>query len=320
MEIYIMSGRKVIGFSVYIELPSQIKKVPTIKNVVNNFDYTGELLSLWRLSGESNVDFKERLWDVRVHPGGPDYEGVLNNIGRELGMIRAKTLTIDLRLDSGGSPLALNPRVDILANKVMLYSDWRPDGTSVLDREIRFYQVNDTGYYLNNLVSAINESPYFISTIEQGIRSNLHSFLLVRGTSDRLVVDDYVRTDKLQELDNTYLIQGSLNFTEKGIFDTEVSGSPSSDGEYTVNYTTGIVESYDMPSGEGTCSYHYGKFPMEIDHLPMQIFSFQDDNFQEELFDKDELDSGEEINSLLNVEGTEIYHQLYMNTKVFWGD
>lgn len=315
-----MSGRKVIGLSFYVELPTQIKKTPSVQNVVNNFDYIGDLLSLWRISGESNVSFKRRLWDVRVHPGGPDYEGVLNNVGRDLGMIRDKALTIELKLDSGGAPLAPNPRFDILANKVVLYSDWRPGGTAVIDREIRFYQLDDAGYYLVDLITAINESPYFMATIEHGTRSNLHSFLLVRGTSDRVVIDDYVRTDKLQEIDHTHLIQDSLNFIEKGVFDTEVSGDPAAEGEYTVDYVNGAIESYDLPSGNSTCSYHYGKFPMEVDRIPIQVFSFQDDDFQSELFDKHTLDSGEEINALPNVEGTEIYHQLYMDTMVFWGD
>ena len=315
-----MSGRKAIGFSLYVELPTQIKKTPEERSIVNNFDYLGDLVSIWRLDGESNVDFKARILDVNVHPGGPDYEGVLNNIARDLGMLREQTLTISLKLDSAGSPVAPNPRVDILANRVVLYSDWRPDGTEVIDREIRTYKVGDTGYYLDDLTNEINNSSYFSAAIEQGIRPNLHSSNLVRATSDRLIVDDYVRIDKLQELDNDHIVQGSLNFTEKGIFDTEVSVTPSSDGEYYVNYVSGEVESYTIPSGTGTCSYHYGVFPLEIESVPVQIYSFQDDDFQDEMFTKNTLDSGEEINGLLNEEGTEIYHQLYMKTKVFWGE
>jgi len=311
---------KTIGLTIYVQLPTQVKKTPVVQSVVNNFDYHGDLLSLKRLDGESNVDYRNRLFDVTVHRGGPSYEGVLNNIGRELGYIRQKAITIELKLHSDGSPIATNPRVDILANKVVLYSDWRPNGTSVIDRTIRFYQLDDTGYYLMNLISAINQSPYFMATMEVGIRRNLHSFLLVRGTSDRIIVDDYIRADKFQQLDNIQIIQNSLSFAEKGIFDTEVASSPTSEGQYYVDYTNGTVESYDLPSGDGTCSYHYAEFPMEVDYLPVQIFTLQDDDFQYELFDKETLDSGSSVNALPNVEGSEIYHQLFMNTKVFWGE
>jgi hypothetical protein len=315
-----MSGRKAIGFSIYISLPEEVTATPTEQTVVNNYDYMGGLVTLWRLPGESNVDYKNRLWDVNVHPGGPDYEGVLNNLGREFGLLRQKALTISLKLDSAGDPVATSPRVDILANRVVLYSDWRPGGTAVIDREIRTYQPGDTGYFLDDLITAINASPYFSAVIESGIRSNLQSSTLVRQTSDLLVTDNYVRTDRFIELDYDNIVQASLSFTEKGVFDTEVAGTPVADGEYLVDYVNGTVEAYTMPSGAGSCSYHAGQFPMEIDYVPVQIFSFQDDDFQDELFDEETLDSGSQVDTLPNSEGAEIYHQLFMETKVFWGE
>jgi len=313
-------SRKTIGLSFYVNFPTQIRKSPVVKNIANSFDYIGGLVSLQRLSGESNVEFKNRLWDVNVHLGGPDYEGILNNIGRELGFLRRKALTIELKTKSNGEPVAINPRVDFLANRVVLYSDWRPNGTAVIDREINFYKLSDSGYYLSQLVTEINSSPYFTSTIEDGTRSNLHSFLLIRSTSDRLVVDDRIRVDKFQELEKTNITNDSLSFVEKGIFETEVNTAPAESGEYFVDYLNGTVESFDLPSGVGACSYHYAKFPMEIDCLPIQIFSFQDEDFQKELFDQKTLESGDIVNALPNIEGTEIYHQLYMETNVFWGN
>jgi len=315
-----MSGRKTIGFSFNVELPTQVIATPTVRSVVNNFDYIGDQVSLIRLPGESNVDYRNRLWDVSVHQSGPNYEGVINSLGRDLGMLRQLTMTIELNLDSAGTPIAPNPRVDILANRIILYSDWRPNGTAVIDRTIRFFQIDDTGYYLNDLISAINESTYFTATLESGIRPNLHSFTLVRETSNIVVIENNIRADKLTELDYDYIIQDSLAFTEKGTFDTEVSGSPSQDGEYTVDYVNGNVEVYTMPSGTGSCSYQANIFPVKVDSIPMQIFSLQDDDFQSELYNKRTLDSGEEVNALLNAEGAEIYHQLFMNTKVFWGN
>jgi hypothetical protein len=316
-----MSGRKSIAFIFSLQLPSQVVATPTSKSIVNNFDYIGDIVSLKRLDNETNANYKKRIWDVNVHHGGPDYEGVLNNIGRELGMLREKTLTIDLKLDSAGQPIAPNPRVDILANKVVLYSDWRPGGvTEVIDREIRTYQLGDVGYYLDDLVTAINQSNYFSAVVEQGIRSNLISSTLVRTSSDRQVADNYIHTDNFIELDYNYIVQGSLAFSEKGVFETEVTGTLSADGEYSVNYVLGEVLSYTLPSGIGFCSYHTAAFPLVIDSLPVQLFSFQDDNFQYELFEKQTLDSGEQINSLPTAEGSEIYHQLFMNTEVFWGD
>lgn len=313
-----MAGRKSIGFSFNIKLPTEITATPKSQNIANSFDYMANLVSLTRLDGESNIDFKKRIWDARVHPAGPDYEGVLNAISREFGYIRERTLTIDLKYGSDGSPIAPSPRVDILANRIVLYSDWRPDGTEVIDKEIRTYQLGDTGYYLANLVDEINTSEYFSATIEPGIRRNLHSSCLVRETSDFYIMSHGIKADRITIFDFDIIIKGSVIFEEKGIFETEVL-NPSESGEYYIDYTEGFVKSYDIPSGDLGCSFHAAVFPMIIDSLPIQIFSFQDDNFQDELFEKRRLESGEVIRGLPNPEGADIYNQLFMKTKVFWG-
>lgn len=315
-----MSGRKLQGFSVYVELPTQIEGRPTVHNVVNNFDYHGDLVSLRRIHGETNISYKERLWDVSVHPGGPLYEGIVNGIARELGYLRENAIQIDLKLTSAGSPIAPNPRVVILANQVVLYSDWRPNGTAIIDREIRFYQLNDTGYYLNGLVAAINQSSYFSAALIGNIRPNTISATMVRGDSHVVIPQEYIRSDKLQQLAQSNIIQTSLSFLEKDIFKTEVSTTPSADGEYMVDYVNGTIESYLQPSGQSYCSYHYNSFPMTVDTVPVQVFTFQDDDFQYELFHHKQLDSGELVRALPNAEGSEIYHQLFKNTEVFWGE
>jgi len=319
LETYIMAGRSFHGFSFYVNLPVQVVATPQVRNVVNNFDYHGDLVSLKRIHGESNVDYRNRLFDVSVHPGGPLYEGVVNSIARDLGFLRTPSLLISLSDNSAGDPVAPNPRVNILANKVVLYSDWRPDGTAVIDREIRTYQLDDTGYYLDDLAAAINQSSYFTASLIGTIRSNTLSSTMVRDTSNLVIHQEYVRSDKLLILDNTNIIQNSLLFFEKKIFETEVLITPASDGEYVVDYVNGEVESYLYPSGQSYCSYYTAQFPMTIDTVPVQVFTFQDSDFQYELFHHETLDSGE-VNALPNAEGSEIYHQLFMLSKVFWGE
>lgn len=314
-----MSGRKTIGFSFYVELPREIKGTPTKKTIVNNFDYIGDVVSMERINGESNLDFKKRIWDKTVHPGGASYEGVVNEIGRKLGLLRKSTLIINLKLNSAGEPIAISPRVDILANRVILYSDWRPNGTAIIDEEIRTYQNSDSGFYLNDLVSLINQSECFSAVLASNIRPNDFSSCLVRKTSTERIPLDYIKPDRFQFLDYRYLSRNSITFEERTIFETEVTGEPSQAGEYKVDYTTGTITSFSTPSGNNGCSYHYNIFPMELDSVPIQVFSLQDENFTTELFEKELSPSGEEINSLPNEEGSEIYHQLFMKTKVFWG-
>jgi len=308
------------GFSFYVNTPSEVSGKPTKQSIVNQFDFLGDIVSLKRLQGESNVDYKQRIMDVSVHLGGPTYNGVVNNLTRDLGLLRENAVLIELKLDSSGSPIADNPRIDILPQKVILYSDWRPDGTETIDEEIRTYSPDDTGYFLSDLVAAINTSSCFSATIYSGIRPNLHSSNLITGSSDNIIRKDIMTSNNYNKLVASNIIHDSLSFDENDIFKTEVSVTPTSSGEYMIDYVNGKVYTYDIPSGQLGVYYHYALFPITIDYTPIRLYSLQDENFTDELFDKYTQASGDEVNALPNTEGSEIYHQLYKEMKVFWGE
>jgi hypothetical protein len=310
---------KSTGFLFYIEIPTEYSGKPEAKNILNSFDFIGDMISTSRLDGESIVDYKQRLMDVSVHPGGPEYFGVVNNLTRDFGFIRHLALTIDLVVGSSGLPVASNPRVDMLPNRVVLYSDWQPDGTAVVDKEIHIYQPTDAGYFLSDLAAEINTSSCFTATIDPEARDNYHSTNLVRDTSDITIFLDPIKADNRTILSAQNIVEGSLLFGEKSMFATLVSGTPAAVGEYSVDRVNGIVQTFGIPSGSYGVTYHAGNFPMEIDYSPIKIYTLNDDDFQFELFRHETLDSGEIVNALPNVEGSEIIHQLYKETKVFWG-
>lgn len=312
-------GTKTIGFTFSILTPSQVTGVPQQQNVVNTFDLVGDIISTKRLNGENNTEYKQRLMDVAVHPGSPLYEGVVNNITREFGYTRQKALIISLQLNSSGEPIAISPRVDFLANKVILYSDWRPDGTAVIDKQVAIYNPSDAGYFLEDLITQINTSTCFTATIESNVRENLHSTNLIRVSSDNFVERDPVDVDRQTRLVGQLITKDSLIFSDLEVFETEVSGSPSQLGEYQVDYINGRIYLYDIPSGNQDVSYHYQTFPLEVDYSLVKVYTLQDDNFTYELYNHEILDSGEEVNALPNTEGSEILHQLYKETNVFWG-
>jgi len=308
------------GFSFYVDVPSEYSGTPTAKNVVNHFDLVSDMLSLRRLDGESNIDFKQRMMDVAVHPSGGIYDGVINGITRELGYAREKAIQITLKLDSSGDPVARNPRVEILANKVVLYNDHRPDGTETIDMTIRTYRPEDTGYFLEDLVAQINTSTYFSATIYSDIRPNMHSTNLIRGNTDTYVQGDPLRTDSITYLSAQNLIEGSIVLDESDLLTTEVAVTPAADGEYRIDRINGKLYTYSIPQGNLGVSYHAATFPYEVDYSPVKIYTLQDDDFQYELFEHETLDSGDEVNTLPNQEGSETFHQLFKETEVFWGE
>lgn len=311
--------RNIISFSVKVGTPTTVVAVPERKNIMNSFDYNARMVGVTRLANESNVELRERIWDSSVHPNGPTYEGVINGIARDFGFLRKPAIQIDINLNSNGETIAISPRVNILANRIVLYSDWRPNGTAVIDKEIYFYKPDSAGYYIENLIAEINSSECFSASILTGTRPNMHSTSLLKSTSHLFISSELVRSDRRTLLSYRYVSKDSLNFQDKETFSTETSSEPSSNGEFLVNYTDGIITSYGLPKPENGVSYHANNFPMKVDTVPVQVFNLNDEDFTTELFDKEILDSEEEINGLLNSEGSEIYHQLYLQTKVFWG-
>lgn len=300
-------------------LPS-FKGTPIKKHIANELDYAADIVSIKRLSDESNADFKQRVFDVTVHPGGPTYTGIINGLSRDLGFIRKLAFTIDVLKDANGDTIASSPRVLILANRVILYSNWRPDGTATIDKEIRIYQPEDDGFYLEDLVAEIDSSSYFSATINPDVRPNLHSSSIIREDSLNIVFGDYIGVNKKHNLAGQYICPDSITFEKTDfIFDTEISWSPpSSAGQYYVDYTNGTIETYSEPQ-ENAITYYHNVFPLNIDWTPIQVYSLTDEDFVDELFTVETLQSGEEVRKLPNAEGAEIYHTLYKETNNLWG-
>jgi len=60
--------------------------IPEIYNIWNCFDEFGLLLSLPRIKGETNRDYKIRLLDVYTNPSNSTYSGLRYGISREIGL------------------------------------------------------------------------------------------------------------------------------------------------------------------------------------------------------------------------------------------
>lgn len=307
-----------ISFVIKVNEVEQVKVTPVRRNLVNRFDEIGDLLTIDRLPDEGNVEFRDRMFDLSVNTGGPDYFGLINNLARELGCPKFHAITIDTVKGSDGLKMARNPRVDVLADRIVLYENWQVDVEPTIDREIEFYDHDSVGYYLNNFVEQINQSQYFYATIAPGVRQNLHTINLVRGSSLRRSTNEILFTEEQHKFLFENIVEDSVNFSELEIFRTQVQSEPASKGEYYIDYNNSYVLSFDLPSEDGICTYFYNNFPMEVDASLIHIYSLQDEDFVNKLFVQEEIGPGEQ-KALPNAEGSEIYHQLFKETNVFWG-
>jgi hypothetical protein len=144
---------------------------------------------------------------------------------------------------------------------------------------------------------------------------------LVRGISNVYVRSMHIRSDNMIQMAHENILKNSVRFMEKDVFNTELgTNTLLTKGEYYLDYINGEIYTYSIPSGLSYCSYYYGNFPYVVEYSPVQIFSFNDDDFQYELFNRKILESGDDTPGLPNSEGSEIYNQLFKETKVFWGE
>jgi len=311
---------KFLHFSVTIDKPVSYTFYPEKKVIVNSIDRIGILLGTKRIVDESNADFKKRIWDASVHPSGPAYSGVVNGLTRDFGFLLTEVIKIELKLNSDGSSIALNPRVDMFANRIVLYNDWRSSSFTSIDKEIRIYKEDDEGYYLHGLIDEINKSKYFMATLLDGVRPNLFSTCLKKASSATYVSNEPLVIDRRQTLRYKNIVDGSIVFSDTRTFNTEKFDKITSYGDYLVDYENGVVFSMSLPTEYSSCSYYTNRFPFTIEASPIQVFSINDDNYTTELFKKEILDSEEAVNSLLNEEGTVIYNQVFLNSRSLWGE
>lgn len=300
---------KVTSSNLYTTTSLQKKKIP------NTFDFFGDIVKMSRLDGESNADYKQRIMDFFANPGSSTYFGIINNITRDLGLSKLKPVVIDVARDESGNIIAENPAIEIKSNKVVLYKNWKLHGNSEVDKEIRFYNEDDAGYYLNDLVNEIDASSYFSADLDITIsRRKTRSTNIVRGKSFVYIHKDLVPSANRFDLPVSPVIDDSMIFSEENVFQTEVPGTPSAVGEYNVDYENGVVYSFSKPSGEGTISYIASVFPFDIYVSEVELFTLQDDDFVDEIY---HLEDGQR--KLLKPEGAEIVHEIY-KTEVFWGE
>lgn len=313
-------GTVSIGFAIKVSAITEVRLSPTRQPFVNRFDEHGDAFTLDRLPLETNLDFKKRIVDMSLHPGGPTYDGLINNLSRELNAPRRPAMTVSLKTGSDGRPLVTNPYMEILVDRISLRYNWRDHEDYEIDKDILFYDLGSEGYFLRDLVASINTSQYFMAIADPDIRPNTLSTTLIRGTTYGKITENSIKADQFTILNRKNILGGSIWFSDKTVFKTEVSSEPAAPGEYYVDYLNGWIKSFTPSDGRGICGYDYATFPCIVEASLVCIYSLQDEEYVKKLFVQEELQSGEETNALPNTEGAEVIHQLFKECNVFWGE
>lgn len=324
-------------FSLYWDAENSDKYtgVPTLFRTRNDLDAHGTLLGVNRLPAEENIFYYKRLQSVLPLRGGAEHDGLVHGITRELGLEEGIGIKIS-PVSSGGRWLAPAPYVKITATNLILYSSYTDSSTYTLDRSIDIFG-HGGGYLLEDLVNQIQSSDYFVAELGSGMTGVEKSNGLFPGSSATVVSKEWVPANTFFTLENLDIIPSTLYFSEKEIFTTElsnalantqssglsltwvVSDEVTKDGEYHVDYSTGVVTVKQSSSGRGTCRYVYRNFPWYVRWSPIVVYSLRDNNYRSKVFEDEFMTDNSTKDGLTTAEGVEVYTQVFNKSPCLWG-
>lgn len=325
------SGSGTFTFIFNVDWDGSVTVSPSARSIYNFFDDLGNILGLPRLPEERNAEYRQRIQDIYARVPGSSYEGLVFAATRGLGLSVEDAITITPASDLYGTRRASSPKVEVKANRVILYSAWQNEDTYTIDREINIYaRSGDTynGYYLSDLISAINESDYFSAAYaNSGVDPRTFSSNLIIDSSNIEVESEAVKMSERFRLDTDGssggdIVSGTLFFSNDIDFSSVKSaeGSVSAAGDYYVDYNTGLIVMYRAPTMPAYCRYHYRDFPFTLKMSPVRVYNLADEDFMEEICESVTMESGIAAEGLLTQEGADIIDNIFDNIPFFWGD
>ncbi len=230
-----------------------------------------------------------------------------------------------LKFSSGTYDIvAYNPVALVDGTNLYLYKDFYSKTNFRLDIVI---PLRSTNTFFSDLVDAVNTSTYFTASalIEDGDKK--FAWSLEKQSSLAFITNEVVPAARNFHFKNKNIIENSVKFSERSIFSSEVIETEVSQlsGNFYVDYSEGFALANSLPSGRGTASYAYSKFPFEVLFSPVVINNFLDKSSQRFLFNQTEMrlyDSIEErfVPGQPKPDAIEYIAELLNVTPLAWGE
>jgi len=291
--------------------------VPVGKAVWNQFDEFGLVLSLPRLRGETNADYRARLVTVMAQRGNAAYTGMVLGASRGLGLPLFTPLTISPLLRTGGHTVAPDPCVEIKYGFMRLYSDY---GNDVVDLEIDLWERGDNAEFYGSLQSFINTSIFFEATVDSAYVMT-RSITLMNQMSRQLYTQTVERSTRWK-MDREFISPNSVIFRDdKDTYALEVPqlGMVSTPGSYHIDYSRGVVTSYSIPTRNSGVEYSWSEYQWTPFASEVVISAVHDEDFRRKMFEQVRLDDGTTVSRLPTYFGVDIINELLAVAPMYWG-
>ncbi len=296
-----------IGHVFSVEVPVTYPLNP--KLTWNHYDEFGLLHSLSRLRGETNWEFRRRLRNTFISIANSTYQGLVNGITRELGLELFDAITICPKRDVSGAFLAAAPNVIFDGVYLTLYSDY--DNNLI---EFQIDRRSPGGNYetLGLLVDKINQdSVWFTASLLDETHRQTNSSCIFNQSS-RVFIQEAVDPTTRFTLQYPFIARNTLYFSDRIACSTEVATQNlvSSIGDFSIDYTTGIVSTKSPPRLGTVVRYEYVQEPFIVRASPIVLHGIVDTNFANQLFEQIIQDDGTYINGIPTAEGIDIINEL----------
>lgn len=284
----------------------------------NQFDEHASLVSLTRLRGEKNWELKRRTIDAMTNLANSTYQGLVNGITRELGLSTYNALSIVPKLGNNGNFIAPDPYIKFDGAFLYLYSDYTND---VQEFKIDRYEPGGNYEYLGWLIDFINSGTYFTANIYPGIDRYERSMTILSQSNRGLVTNERVPESTKFKLKNDYLVRGSVFFTNRDVFRTEMVNEDdvTAKGRYYIDYSKGAITVYTIATNAGTVRYQYVKYPFYAKASPVVLCDINSQNFKAKMFDQVLLEDGTYENGIPTELGIDIINEILSVTPLYWG-
>lgn len=287
--------------------------VPVKRLLPTGLDEIGLELGLQRLPNETLDNYKRRLALEAKQPNGPTQRDFINSAGRQVGIFDTPVFSIDLVLDGNGQPIAADPFIEITSTVFRAYDDYANDS---VDIELNLFDKTN-GWFLRDIYNDLVASSYFDVTVLDSSYTYKTSKNL-KFSNSLEVKQEILRSSRSYKLEKGYI--KDIYVEETDLFTTEV-GSESAiteRGEYFVDYTNGVIFTFDLMSG--SCQYEYRAFPMTLFYQPVRAWPLVDTDKNQRFYDV-EIDhvSGAAEHRVLNSAGAVVYNEVLHTHPLSWG-
>lgn len=277
-------------------------------------DELGIHLGFTRLDNESLYNYQRRLILETREPAGPTQQEFIRSISRQVGQFDLPVLRIDLTLDGDGEPLAPDPFIEVTSSHFRAYSDYE---NGDIDIELNFYD-RTNGYFLRDIQIAVAASTFFDVEILDEDYTYKHSSRLRFGNTQIHVPSELLLNSTENKLSNNFITDFYPSNRIAFVNEQSTLGAVTETGDYYVDYTNGVVYSFDVQSA--FVSYTYRDFPYTLYHQAVRVYPYLD--VDKKYFHNDTLISdttGEPEYTNLNSEGAEIANTVLAIHPLTWG-